>query len=1349
MLKRRSYLLLSIGLWFNVYAGNYSNVIPTSNKVNWSNVGVNGWQGTVDVNPRIPRYIDMEINFQVLRNSNPGVSDYHIFMDIAFTQAKNYTDAHPGAWVSIYFPSGTYSFDQCIQLGIEQTNLIIRGNGAGITILNFNVSGGSLFSVTGTGQVGSFQNLDAAQGFSKGNKTIKTMNPVDQLTNDGYIELEEDNGPWIGNYDGGSGTPEAGVVGQIIKVQSVNGTLLQLYDELRLDYQASLTPKVIRIAPASNIGFENFTINSLSNVVINPGGICNFAFSYAANCWIWGVESIHTGQAHVSIGQSSYIEVRSCFFHDATDYGSGGHGYGVSIGGHSTNCLIENNIFSHLRHAMIVSHGANGNVYAYNYSRDQHDDGTYYHEGDISIHGHYPFANLFEGNIACYAVADNYWGDNGPYNTFFRNLITVGDFTLEKADYTNVVGCEFSVGPPQGQDCVHKDGDGCPLGREVCDINKNDGSNNVFDVYGAAVLHGDHTGQIIHAYAYFHPIIYNDCVLNDVSCYRAQRPNFFEGTVTWPSVGPPYNYDPNTEVAYATSQYNTAYDRFAYGGRTTVSSPPIIYRITLSLTPGRFPDGGNPGVSSYLVNGSNVGSSWSGPVTSATVITAVPPNNQYPFYYWSDDITANPRTINSSSNISLYAIHKAIHKSNTATAFSNNSQRKLVRTKETPIGWMHQVYESMGRVWLEHSTDNGSTWFIGNNGQPLDNGAGKCPSIDWHSNGNNHAFVVAYQQPYGSTYTIEYATFWNINGSYVYQYPTNAGYPNPGSLYTEPAGGDLYSTTNANPNIAWGAGSGPYAFALSFERKSTAGGRQPGIYWIYGSLNEGGLYPPPGFTGPCYSSPTKINGTSSSSTNATISLNKESADCFDFDIVYQTDPSFNSNIADIQLTCTRNGTNWSPSQGACMIVSSGSGFLNYKPSMVQMPDNTIRVCWIRDMYGSGSGTPYYVNAVYRNLALSPPVFNYLGNMVNSVSLNIKDASSSTYFAYAQNTNNSAWQNFASNGTNTVDLHRSGQHIQLSNGPSSSAMYISTFYTSSLPYYFGHYSLGSLTKSTANENTYGRGIALIGAGFFYSLKSLTVDNNNVQFAEIPERNDTTIRKTGIQYVALDSLNTMLVSEPFTVGAGTSFTFSDDGGFTDSLAAREVLGKKGYISCKLELIDVATGKTVGVIKESRFSSSTSTRGNLYASHLNLKGMRTKNVRVKITVSSNIDSLNGVWVNEYGTITEDALAKLTVNELTLQSQEIIKEYALEQNYPNPFNPTTTIRYQLPKAGRVVLKVYDMLGREVTTLMDEMKETGYYSATFDGASLASGVYIMRLAATPEDGSKPFVQAKKLMLLK
>ncbi len=85
----------------------------------------------------------------------------------------------------------------------------------------------------------------------------------------------------------------------------------------------------------------------------------------------------------------------------------------------------------------------------------------------------------------------------------------------------------------------------------------------------------------------------------------------------------------------------------------------------------------------------------------------------------------------------------------------------------------------------------------------------------------------------------------------------------------------------------------------------------------------------------------------------------------------------------------------------------------------------------------------------------------------------------------------------------------------------------------------------------------------------------------------------------------------------------------------------------------------------------------------------------------------------------------------------------FNLEQNYPNPFNPSTTIKYQLPISGRVTLKVYDVLGREVATLLNEVRQPGIYTVQWNAGRMASGMYFYRMQA----GS--FVETKKLVLNK
>ena len=90
-----------------------------------------------------------------------------------------------------------------------------------------------------------------------------------------------------------------------------------------------------------------------------------------------------------------------------------------------------------------------------------------------------------------------------------------------------------------------------------------------------------------------------------------------------------------------------------------------------------------------------------------------------------------------------------------------------------------------------------------------------------------------------------------------------------------------------------------------------------------------------------------------------------------------------------------------------------------------------------------------------------------------------------------------------------------------------------------------------------------------------------------------------------------------------------------------------------------------------------------------------------------------------------------------------QIPSAFVLEQNYPNPFNPSTVIRYQLPVASYVSLKVYDILGQEVAKLVDGIQDAGHKSVELIASTIPSGVYVYRIQA----GS--FTEVKKLILMK
>jgi murein DD-endopeptidase MepM/ murein hydrolase activator NlpD len=94
-------------------------------------------------------------------------------------------------------------------------------------------------------------------------------------------------------------------------------------------------------------------------------------------------------------------------------------------------------------------------------------------------------------------------------------------------------------------------------------------------------------------------------------------------------------------------------------------------------------------------------------------------------------------------------------------------------------------------------------------------------------------------------------------------------------------------------------------------------------------------------------------------------------------------------------------------------------------------------------------------------------------------------------------------------------------------------------------------------------------------------------------------------------------------------------------------------------------------------------------------------------------------------------------------------VNHFSLEQNYPNPFNPTTIIRFDIPDRSYIQLKIYDLLGSEVATLVDEERPEGIYNELFDATKLPSGVYVYSIAVQSLEGKNIFRESKKMVLVK
>lgn len=704
------------------------------------------------------------------------------------------------------------------------------------------------------------------------------------------------------------------------------------------------------------------------------------------------------------------------------------------------------------------------------------------------------------------------------------------------------------------------------------------------------------------------------------------------------------------------------------------------------------------------------------------------------------------------ANATVTANYKGVHISNDANAFSNNGQRKLIETKSGGVTWLHQVYTSMGHVWIEHSSDGGQTWILGNNGKPLDGSAGgKNPSIAYiYDAVNNYNYIgVVWQQPYGSTYKIMGIMFSQYAGSSsVPSYATEIR-----TLHTEPS--DAYSV-NANPNLILAGGAfGPYF--VTFERKSTSGSWQPGINWLVGHIEDAGS----SLSGPFGSVEANgiVSGTNSSTTNTQISKDPLADGYNQVGVNFIRQQGSPGVIYSHYLYLFKSGSYWQYSQTDDGMISYNAN-VNYSPSIVSLPDYIYAANWIE-----------YEQMVY--YSLNYQVRYYYGSSVQSCSINRGGGSSNSGFAvWSQNTSGNPnksirFDNGVPVSSSISTLSTSGKYLQTGNGAGSdlSQMYVSSFYPYSSPYYFSTSgTLGPLSKTNSDYVT-GRGFEINKeeVTFRYMFDGLNVDGRNIDFADASDTAD---------YGNVEVLNNALISEPFEINPNSKIVFVEHSGFSDSTSAVRMFGKDGYINYKVALIDDATGKEVGTIKSANLNSSNTPDLKASSYSLNTEGIAGKTVRIKITLETNLatrinnnESLSHFLQNEKIPVAvrnsrkkarhsnimliksftdkNEALTKSSYEQIKMEELNIPLSYALEQNYPNPFNPITVIKYQIPEDGLVTLKVYDILGREVKTLVNKYQATGKYEVTLDASELTSGVYICTIKVNN------YSKSIKLMLVK
>lgn len=163
----------------------------------------------------------------------------------------------------------------------------------------------------------------------------------------------------------------------------------------------------------------------------------------------------------------------------------------------------------------------------------------------------------------------------------------------------------------------------------------------------------------------------------------------------------------------------------------------------------------------------------------------------------------------------------------------------------------------------------------------------------------------------------------------------------------------------------------------------------------------------------------------------------------------------------------------------------------------------------------------------------------------------------------------------------------------------------------------------------------------------------------------------------------------------------------------------------------------------IYRSDVSGFTPNAGNLIAT------LETNNQKIRYTDAEYDGSTEFYYVIQVVDDGGNKVFSKEVNTVTsVENEAVPTVYSLSQNYPNPFNPSTTVKFGIPQAADVTIKIYDILGQEVKTLVNRNLAPGFHTVNFDASNLISGMYIYRIQANGVDGSN-FTDVKKMLLVK
>lgn len=722
----------------------------------------------------------------------------------------------------------------------------------------------------------------------------------------------------------------------------------------------------------------------------------------------------------------------------------------------------------------------------------------------------------------------------------------------------------------------------------------------------------------------------------------------------------------------------------------------ITFNINLSSA--QFLEPGTGG--SYLVNGTDVGGTFSG---RGGIIQATPPPN-FIFMNWNDGSVNNPKFL--TENTTDYAVFKGHLLTSTQSATSSGNQRKIAKDYN---GTLHMVYASLNKIWYTYSTDGGSTWSVEE--QISGSGSASTPCIASSDGPLGYDVYFVWQEVVGST---------------NYLYIKSLNYLPSTILDSDPSGSDI------QPSIAVSTDEDKI---LIVYKKMYSGRYQ--IHYRYSS-DHGSNF---SVGGPLSIGTPIIWDLPSAAWNP--QQNK-----------FMVSTSYSSSFLTTDLI-SYDGTTWAE-EGNVYYSNQVPSTPSYSQVAVDGTGRT-HVTWIAydNYYGEGSAAMHrsMLNGNWSTISLFRDEIIYNPSIVYTSVCGHNDADGGTSIFYAPgsdqvlfniySTNNSSWNGLIYIAPSAPISYT----IPLEKALPQTVSFV-TVKGSSLPY-----SIINQTKNNSQSGTYSGTLKIMpGNETVASVFENTKLYRRMELIDTTTGSILTVQFGNIKGKSIDFPKPdILKSNNLFSSFMNTFPFSltQD----DTLSVEFGVNNKGWkknTKVIFELVD-SYGKVIQKIDEHNFSKTNTTSGKKEKINKIVNRLQNASAALRVRIDE-LDS-NQLVVNYMDVIllnsSDEELSSNLPKSIT-QIGEVPGEYKLEQNYPNPFNPSTVIDFSIPRNGLVSLKIYDLLGREITALVDEHLSAGNYSVDFNtsalpnsSAALSSGVYFYVLK------SNGFTLMKKMILLK